>query len=461
MTTVDRIRGSLSSTAVKAPVRVATTANITLSGEQTIDGIAVVADDRVLVKDQTTTTENGIYIAATGTWARAADWDDERDVITGTQVLVNYGTTNADTRWKVSTADPIVPGTTSVSFAALGVGVAGPTGATGAAGATGPTGPTGPAGASGAGTGDMLAANNLSDVASTVTALANLGIGDLGVLDTVGSSQIDNDAVTYAKMQNVSATSRILGRKTSGAGDTEELTISEAIDFIGSAANGDILYRTGGAWTRLAKGTASQVLTMNAGATAPEWAAAAAGASWVKISEVTPSGASTVDFTSISSTYLDLMITYYLVPSSGGASLLLRTYGVDTALDSGSSDYQSNLIYPLALALAPAYAGTVYPIMTWDDSTDSSITVAANIQNSDSNGEGVSGFLIATHVQASLATHFAGQASVVTDTSTTQVSGPQSFAGWRREKAAITGIRLFASSGTLTGRVLLWGRTAA
>jgi hypothetical protein len=58
---------------VKASVLVATTANITLSGAQTIDGVSVVAGDRVLVKDQTTQADNGIYVAATGAWARSAD----------------------------------------------------------------------------------------------------------------------------------------------------------------------------------------------------------------------------------------------------------------------------------------------------------------------------------------------------------------------------------------------------
>jgi hypothetical protein len=63
----------------KASCRVATTANITLSGTQTIDGVAVIAGDRVLVKDQSTASENGIYIVAAGSWSRSADantWDE-------------------------------------------------------------------------------------------------------------------------------------------------------------------------------------------------------------------------------------------------------------------------------------------------------------------------------------------------------------------------------------------------
>jgi len=58
------------------PVRVATTGNITLSGTQTIDGVSVVAGDRVLVKDQTDQKTNGIYVVASGSWTRATDADN-------------------------------------------------------------------------------------------------------------------------------------------------------------------------------------------------------------------------------------------------------------------------------------------------------------------------------------------------------------------------------------------------
>lgn len=72
-------------------------------------------------------------------------------------------------------------------------------------------------------------------------------------------------------MQNVSTTSRILGRKTAGAGDTEECTLSEILDFVTSAAQGDILYRGAATWTRLAAGTSGQLLeTLGAGAN-PAW----------------------------------------------------------------------------------------------------------------------------------------------------------------------------------------------
>ena len=116
-TTTDVLNGVSTSTAVKAPVRVATTANITLSGTQTIDGVAVVAEDRVLVKNQTDATENGIYNVKANTWARAADFDGARDVRKGTLVLVTEGTANADIIYKCTTENPIVIGTSSIVFA--------------------------------------------------------------------------------------------------------------------------------------------------------------------------------------------------------------------------------------------------------------------------------------------------------------------------------------------------------
>lgn len=99
----------------KDAVEVATTANITLSGEQTIDGVLTAAS-RVLVKNQTTGSENGIYVSAAGAWSRSSDADTSAEVRAGMYVLATEGTTNADTAFVLATDDPIVLGTTSLSF---------------------------------------------------------------------------------------------------------------------------------------------------------------------------------------------------------------------------------------------------------------------------------------------------------------------------------------------------------
>lgn len=100
----------------KASVRVATTANITLSGPQTIDGVSAIAGDRVLVKDQSTASGNGIYVVAAGAWSRATDADVSAEVTGGMAVWVNEGTTNGDTGWVLTTNDAITLGTTSLTF---------------------------------------------------------------------------------------------------------------------------------------------------------------------------------------------------------------------------------------------------------------------------------------------------------------------------------------------------------
>jgi len=101
---------------VKDSVRVATTANISLSGTQTIDGVAVIAGDRVLVKNQSTGADNGIYDVAAGAWSRAADANASSEVTAGLFVFVAEGTSNADTGWVLTTNDPITLGTTALSF---------------------------------------------------------------------------------------------------------------------------------------------------------------------------------------------------------------------------------------------------------------------------------------------------------------------------------------------------------
>lgn len=114
---VSRRAGISGNIAYKAPCRVATTANITLSGEQTIDGVAVVDGDRVLVKNQTDTTQNGIYVCSTGDWSRATDFNGAESFRSGTQVFVTSGSVNAEVTYycTVSTNPPSI-GTSTITW---------------------------------------------------------------------------------------------------------------------------------------------------------------------------------------------------------------------------------------------------------------------------------------------------------------------------------------------------------
>jgi hypothetical protein len=100
----------------KASCVVATTANITLSGTQTIDGIAVSVGDRVLVKDQSTASQNGIYLCASSTWTRTTDantWDE----LVAAFTFIEKGTTQANNGYISTITAGGTLGTTAVTFA--------------------------------------------------------------------------------------------------------------------------------------------------------------------------------------------------------------------------------------------------------------------------------------------------------------------------------------------------------
>lgn len=98
--TTDRLR-ILNGLAVKTPVKCCTTGNVTLSGLQTIDGVSLAQDDRVLVGSQTNEEENGIYVARSDNWARALDLLTSDDVVNGTLVYVISGTLYGDVLFKL------------------------------------------------------------------------------------------------------------------------------------------------------------------------------------------------------------------------------------------------------------------------------------------------------------------------------------------------------------------------
>jgi len=108
----------------KQAVRVVTTADITLSGSapNVVDGATLIANDRVLVAGQTTGSENGIYVVTTpgtgsnGTWTRSTDANATGEIEAGMILMVTDGTIYADTQWVLATNNPIVVGTTALTF---------------------------------------------------------------------------------------------------------------------------------------------------------------------------------------------------------------------------------------------------------------------------------------------------------------------------------------------------------
>jgi len=111
---VDAARNGLD---VKDSVRVATTGNITLSGLQTIDGVTLTTGDRVLVKNQSTAADNGIYVASSGTWSRSEDANISAEVTPGMFTFVEEGSTNADSGWVLTNNATVNLGLTGLAFA--------------------------------------------------------------------------------------------------------------------------------------------------------------------------------------------------------------------------------------------------------------------------------------------------------------------------------------------------------
>lgn len=157
----------------KAPVLVSTTANITLSGEQTIDGVLTSAS-RVLVPFQSDASENGIYVSAAGAWTRATPLDTWAE-FPGAAVIVKQGSTYADTAWLCTVNDGGTLGVTDITWDAFGVG-------------------------------DMRKADNLAGLADKAAARGNLDLLNSGGTDnallkqngTTGGTQttgvvVDND----------------------------------------------------------------------------------------------------------------------------------------------------------------------------------------------------------------------------------------------------------------------------
>lgn len=96
---------------LKNGVHALATTNITLSGTQTIDGVALVATNRVLVTAQTNPVTNGIYVVAAGAWSRSTDADDTGELPPGTLVRIDGGTENANSVWGLIGAEDTIIGT--------------------------------------------------------------------------------------------------------------------------------------------------------------------------------------------------------------------------------------------------------------------------------------------------------------------------------------------------------------
>lgn len=215
----------LSGLAWKAPVRAATTTTGTLASAyangQTIDGVTLVTGDRILIKDQSSGAENGIYtVNASGAPTRATDMDTSAESVNNTTVLVQEGTVNADKSFTLSNNGTITLGTTALTWVQVGGG--------GSAYVAGNGLTESPAGTFnvGSGTGISVAADAISiDTAVVVRKYAvNIGNGSLTTIPVTHS--LGTKDITYS-IQSVSTGEFIDTDAT--ATDTNTLTLVFAV----------------------------------------------------------------------------------------------------------------------------------------------------------------------------------------------------------------------------------------
>jgi hypothetical protein len=214
---------------------------------------------------------------------------------------------------------------------------------------------------------------------------------------------------------------------------------------------GDTVRQGASSVERVAIGAAGKVLTSNG--TVGSWqdpAAPAAGTTWLKIGEVDAVAAASVDFTGIDSAISDLHLLFELIPGTNGVSLLLQTYGADGVLDSGATDYRLQGLYCASNAGAAAIQNNLSSVCL-------NLRTDFPIRNDAVSG-GISGDALFTNIQAARYTRFNFRAAYGPDT-VSSLYWSNTGSGFRLEADVITGIRLIMSSGTLTGKVTLLGRT--
>jgi len=216
---VDSARAGLD---VKASVRAASTANVTVTysatggastrgqitaAPNTLDGVTLAANDRILLKNQTTGAQNGIWVVSTvgtganGVWDRASDFDADAEVTAGAFAFVEEGTANSDSGWVLATNNPITIGGASGTaltfnqFNGAGSGVS-----SFSAGTTGLTPNTGTTGAITL-AGVLAAANGGTGVSNSNTITLGGNISTAGAFTTTGAF-----AITLATTASTSLT---------------------------------------------------------------------------------------------------------------------------------------------------------------------------------------------------------------------------------------------------------------
>ena len=223
---VDAARSGLD---VKQSVRVATTAPLTIASDleegDEVDGVTLVAGDRVLVKDQSSGAENGIYVVQeTGAAVRSTDADSSVEVTAGLFTFVAEGTVNADSGWVLSTNDTITLGTTDLTFVQF------------------------------SGAGQITAGAGLTKTGNTID-----------VIGTADRITVNTDSVDIASTYVGQTSITTLGTITTGTWDATTVAVTAGGTGVESFTDNGIVYGNGtSALDVTAAGTQHQVLIAGA-----------------------------------------------------------------------------------------------------------------------------------------------------------------------------------------------------
>jgi hypothetical protein len=280
----------------KQPVLCATTTNITLSGLQACDGVTPAAGDRVLVKSQSTTSQNGIYLASATAWSRSPDADTWNELISAI-CFVETGSTLAGSAWYCTAQPGGTLGTTAVTWSNFSVAAnytAG-TGLTLSSYVFSITNTGVTAGAYGSASKTLTATVNaqgqLTVLAATDIAIANTQVSGLGTMSTQAASAV---AITGGSINGttiggttaaaitgttITANTQFTGAGTGLTGTATSLSIggnaatatsATTATNLAGGATGSLPYQTAsGTTTFLAAGTDGFVLRLAAGV--PTW----------------------------------------------------------------------------------------------------------------------------------------------------------------------------------------------
>jgi hypothetical protein len=358
----------------KNPAVCATTANITLSGLQTIDGVTVVAGNRVLVKNQTNTANNGIYSASTGAWTRTTD-ADTWDELVSAFLFIESGTASAGTAWYCSAQPGGTLGVTSVNWntfsftssytAGTGLTLAGTqfsisnTGVSAASYGTASSVPT-------------LAINAQGQVTSASNTAISIPNSQVTGLGTMSTQNANNVAITSGSISGtpisgstvggttITASTQFSGPGTGLTGTASSLSIggnaatATSATTAGSATTattstnlaggvaGSVPYQSAASTTSmLGIGSTGQVLTVSAGL--PTWASPSTLA-------VTSFSAGSTGLTPSSATTGAITLAGTLATTNGGTGLISFT--------SGGALYASNTSTLTSGTLPVASGGT-------------------------------------------------------------------------------------------------------